>query len=151
MSQRRVVPCAVRHRSEVVEYRSGQHVGRLCDRFERLGLAGLDTKNPATTEVEEGQGFQRAGDRTRTGDVQLGKRATKTPMGARRREPRLEMPCLAIQPQPALDRLSLGLSLGTAPGINWARLCAHRIVRCALGFSGICCPSDHRWACCWPC
>ena len=32
-------------------------------------------KNPAGTQVSAGKSFQRAGDRTRTGDVQLGKLA----------------------------------------------------------------------------
>jgi hypothetical protein len=40
---------------------------------ERRAVVG--TKNPAPTEVEAGEGVLRAGDRTRTGDVQLGKLA----------------------------------------------------------------------------
>ncbi len=82
----------VRHRSEVVEYRVEQHLDRLGDRLQRLGLmgpfvTGIDTaaesteqmENPPETEVSAGEGdsedFDRAGDRTRTGDVQLGKLA----------------------------------------------------------------------------
>ena len=41
-----------------------------------LGVrSAADAKNPAATEVEAGRELQRAGDRTRTGDVQLGKLA----------------------------------------------------------------------------
>ena len=77
----------VRHRSDVVEFRVDQHLDRLGDRLQRFGLAGpsvtgkdiaegalLETKSPAPTEVEAGRSIRRAGDRTRTGDVQLGKR-----------------------------------------------------------------------------
>jgi hypothetical protein len=78
----------VRHRSEVVEYRVEQHLERLGDRLERLGLSGpsvtgKDTasdgntgkKTPPQPKSKRGRSFQRAGDRTRTGDVQLGKLA----------------------------------------------------------------------------
>ena len=78
----------VRHRSEVVEYRLEQHLDRLGDRLQRLVLAGasvtrnattdearLETESPDATEVTSGEDLQRAGDRTRTGDVQLGKLA----------------------------------------------------------------------------
>ena len=39
------------------------------------GVPPWARKNPASAEVEAGKSFQRAGDRTRTGDVQLGKLA----------------------------------------------------------------------------
>jgi hypothetical protein len=71
-----------------VEYRVEQHVERLGDRLQRLGLGGPfvtgnvttsgdadGTKKPDATEVTSGEELQRAGDRTRTGDVQLGKLA----------------------------------------------------------------------------
>ena len=79
----------VRHRVEVVEYRIEQHLERLGDRLQRLGLRGpfvtgnvtaeggaADTKKPRPApKCHRGPSFQRAGDRTRTGDVQLGKLA----------------------------------------------------------------------------
>ena len=79
----------VRHRSEVVEFRVEQHLERLGDRLQRLGLrgsfvTGKDTagwgcsghENPRQHGSAIGaRSFQRAGDRTRTGDVQLGKLA----------------------------------------------------------------------------
>jgi hypothetical protein len=41
-----------------------------------VGSGGAkDRENPATTEVEAGKILLRAGDRARTGDVQLGKLA----------------------------------------------------------------------------
>ena len=65
--------------------RAGSYCG---DRLERLGLvkpsvtgtdtaagAGLETTSPDITEVIPGEDMHRAGDRTRTGDVQLGKLA----------------------------------------------------------------------------
>jgi hypothetical protein len=64
----------VRHRSEVVEYRVEQHLERLGDRLHKLGLAepsvtgnatgdasSEGAKNPATTEVEEGQELPESG------------------------------------------------------------------------------------------
>jgi hypothetical protein len=64
----------VRHRAEAVEYRVEQHLDRLGDRLQRLGVIGpvcyreryrgrrcWGTKNPATTEVEEGQEFPESG------------------------------------------------------------------------------------------
>ena len=65
----------VRHRAEVVEYRVEQHLERLGDRLQRLGLAGSSfvtgnvtasadaagTKNPSATEVEEGQVLPESG------------------------------------------------------------------------------------------
>jgi hypothetical protein len=82
----------VRHRAEVVAYRVEQHLDRLGDRLRRLGFRGTfdtgkdtaagdaaDAKNPDSTEVPPGESFQRAGDRTRTGDVQLGKRPDPAP------------------------------------------------------------------------
>jgi hypothetical protein len=78
----------VRHRAEVVEYRVEQHLERLGDRLQRLELAGrlllgtllragiLHARNtPLRPKSRRGKSFQRAGDRTRTGDVQLGKLA----------------------------------------------------------------------------
>jgi integrase len=64
----------VRHRAEVVEYRVEQHLERLGDRLQRLGLAGSfvtgnvtasgrtdGTKNPADTEVEAGEELPESG------------------------------------------------------------------------------------------
>jgi hypothetical protein len=64
----------VRHRSEVVEYRIEQHLDRLGDRLERLGLASPSvtgnvtgsggaegTKNPAATEVTTGEELPESG------------------------------------------------------------------------------------------
>jgi len=64
----------VRHRAEVVEYRVEQHVDRLGDRLQRLGLAGSSvtgnvtgsgageaTKNPAETEVTAGEAVPESG------------------------------------------------------------------------------------------
>ena len=64
----------VRHRSDVVEYRIEQHLERLGDRLERLGLAGPSvtgkdtasgdaegTKNPADTEVLRGEALPESG------------------------------------------------------------------------------------------
>jgi hypothetical protein len=78
----------VRHRSAVVEFRVEQHIERLGDRLQRLGLRGrllLGTLLAGTTgpkrnppprpKSKRGNYFRRAGDRTRTGDVQLGKLA----------------------------------------------------------------------------
>jgi hypothetical protein len=78
----------VRHRAEVVEYRVDQHLERLGDRLQRLGLSGpfvtgnVTTsgarkagKSPPRPKSRQARRFQRAGDRTRTGDVQLGKLA----------------------------------------------------------------------------
>jgi hypothetical protein len=50
------------------------------------GVPPWARKNPASAEVEAGKRFQRAGDRTRTGDVQLGKRATPARTSARQRK-----------------------------------------------------------------
>ena len=76
----------VRHRSDVVEFRVDQHLDRLGDRLQRFGLAGpsvtgkdmrreLSWKRnpPPRPKSKRGRSFRRAGDRTRTGDVQLGK------------------------------------------------------------------------------
>jgi hypothetical protein len=81
-------PGEVRHRSEVVEFRVEQHLERLSDRLQRLGLQGpFVTGNvtggsppskrnpPPRPKSKRGKQFRRAGDRTRTGDVQLGKLA----------------------------------------------------------------------------
>ena len=64
----------VPHRSEVVEYRVEQHVARLGDRLERLGLAGPSvtgnvtgsagaegTREPSATEVMPGEEFPESG------------------------------------------------------------------------------------------
>jgi CO/xanthine dehydrogenase Mo-binding subunit len=64
----------VRHRSEVVEYRVEQHLERLGDRLERLGLvrssvtgnvtageAGLEATAPGITEVTPGQALPESG------------------------------------------------------------------------------------------
>ncbi len=64
----------VRHRAEVVEYRVGQHLDRLGDRLQRLGLRGTldtgkgtaagdtaDTKIPDSTEVPPGQKLPESG------------------------------------------------------------------------------------------
>ena len=78
----------VGHRSEAVEFRVAQHLERLGDRQQRLGLAGrlaLGTtlrasagtarKRLTRLRSRQARNFKRAGDRTRTGDVQLGKLA----------------------------------------------------------------------------
>ena len=78
----------VRHRADVVEFRVEQHVERLGDRLPKLGLPMPSVTRNVTTEGEEegmktpdaseltsGEQLPRAGDRTRTGDVQLGKLA----------------------------------------------------------------------------
>jgi integrase len=78
----------VRHRAEVVEFRVEQHVERLGDRLPRLALPmpsvtrnvttqveGEDAEMPDASELTSGEELPRAGDRTRTGDVQLGKLA----------------------------------------------------------------------------
>jgi hypothetical protein len=78
----------VRHRAEVVEFRVEQHVELLGDRLPRLGLPmpsvtrsvttegeSEDTKKPDARELTPGEIPPRAGDRARTGDVQLGKLA----------------------------------------------------------------------------
>jgi hypothetical protein len=62
-------------------------------------------KTPLRTEVTAGKPFLRAGDRTRTGDVQLGKRVTPTLTSAHRRKSLYEVPFPASQRQPALARL----------------------------------------------
>jgi hypothetical protein len=87
---RRVYPHLgeVRHRSEVVEFRVEQHLERLGDRLQRVGLRGpfvtenviggehlVETESPARPKSKRGKRLKRAGDRTRTGDVQLGKLA----------------------------------------------------------------------------
>ena len=64
----------VRHRSEVVEFRVEQHLERLGDRLQRLGLVGpsvtgnvtggvrsVETKSPAPTEVEAGEELPESG------------------------------------------------------------------------------------------
>ena len=64
----------VRHRSDVVEYRVEQHLDRLGDRVQRLGLllasdtekdtgsrSGLQTKPPDATEVTSGEGLSESG------------------------------------------------------------------------------------------
>jgi hypothetical protein len=74
--------------AEVVEYGVEQHFARVADRFAApeipprfvlgriiAGGGAPGTTNPDSTEELPGQSFRRAGDRTRTGDVQLGKLA----------------------------------------------------------------------------
>jgi hypothetical protein len=91
----------VRHRAEVVEFRVEQHVERLGDRLPRLGLPmpsvtrnvtteaeEEDTKTPDAGELTMGEQLPRAGDRTRTCDVQLRKRASPTRISAHRRKSR---------------------------------------------------------------
>ena len=64
----------VRHRAEVVEYRVEQHLDRLGDRLQRLGLTGpfvtgnvtadgtiADAKNPDSTEVLPGEKLPESG------------------------------------------------------------------------------------------
>jgi hypothetical protein len=64
----------VRHRSEVIEYRVEQHLERLGDRLQILGLAGPsdtgigtarempgDEKTPDATEVTSGEEFPESG------------------------------------------------------------------------------------------
>jgi hypothetical protein len=64
----------VRHRAEVVEFRIEQHLERLGDRLQRLGLAGpsvtgnvtadgtiADAKNLDSTEVLPGEGLPESG------------------------------------------------------------------------------------------
>src|SRR5215207_2564126 len=65
-------------------------------------------KTPRTPKSLRGETFQRAGDRTRTGDVQLGKPASPTLTSAHQRKPFLRVLCPAIQRQPAPGRLLPG-------------------------------------------
>jgi hypothetical protein len=64
----------VRHRSEVVEFRLEQHLERLGDRLQRLGLQGpfvtgnvtggepsIETQSPAPTKVEAGEALPESG------------------------------------------------------------------------------------------
>ena len=73
---------------------------------------------PDASELTSGEPLPipRAGDRTRTGDVQLGKRATPTPISAHQRKSSSYDPCSASVRQPTLDRSSLGWSL---PLVRW--------------------------------